>query len=108
MPTVFIPTMLLPVTGGVKQVKVDAANLRQVIDGLDRLYPGMKSRLTEDGQIRSNLAVAIDGEVARMGLLEKLGEDSEVHFVPAIGGGALPPPRFLTDSNERPYNVPNV
>ena len=89
MPIVFIPTMLLPLSGGVKQVKVDAANLRQVIDGLELLYPGMKTRLIEDGQIRSNLAVAIDGEVARLGLLEKVGQESEVHFVPAIGGGAI-------------------
>ncbi len=41
----------------------------------------------EEGRIRPNLAVAIDGEVARMGLLEKVGENSEVHFVPAVGGG---------------------
>ena len=87
MPIVFIPTMLLPLSGGVKQVKIDAANLRQVIDGLDRLYPGIKSRLVEDGDIRRNLAVAVDGEVARLGLIEKVGEESEVHFVPAIGGG---------------------
>jgi len=99
--------MLLPISGGVKQVKIEAANLRQAIDGPELLPPRMKSRLLEEGQLRPNLAVAIDGEVARLGLLEKLGEDSEVHFVPAIGGGA-PPPRFLTESNERTYNVPNV
>ena len=106
MPIVFIPTMLLPLSGGVKQVNIDAANLRQVIDALDLLYPGMKSRLLEEGQIRPNLAVAIDGEVARLGLLEKVGEESEVHFVPAIGGGATPTDRdFLTGSNGHPYNV---
>ena len=88
MPIVFIPTMLLPLSSGVKQVKIDAANLRQVIDGLDLLYPGIKSRLLVEGKIRPNLAVAIDGEVARLGLLEKVGEESEVHFVPAIGGGS--------------------
>ena len=60
-----------------------------VIEELERLYPGIKDRLVEDGAIRSNLAVAIDGEIARMGLLEKVGENSEVHFVPAIGGGRL-------------------
>ena len=94
MPIVFIPTMLLPLSGGVKQVKIDAANLRQVIDGLESLYPGIKTRLLEEGQIRLNLAVAIDGEVARLGLLEKVGEQSEVHFVPAIGGGAEAPARI--------------
>ena len=63
--------------------------MRRVIDRLEELYPGIKDRLVEEGGIRPNLAVAIDGEVARMGLLEKVGENSEVHFVPAIGGGAV-------------------
>ena len=89
MATVFIPTMLQKMTGGVKQVGFEAKNVRQVIEELDRLYPGMKERLVENGVIRSNLAVAIDGEIARMGLLERVGENSEVHFVPAIGGGQL-------------------
>ena len=87
MPTVFIPTMLQSMTGGVKQIDFEAANVRQVIDRLDQLFPGMKDRLVAEGRIRPNLAVAIDGEVARMGLLEKVGEKSEIHFVPAIGGG---------------------
>ena len=105
MPIVFIPSMLLPITGGVKQVKIDAANLRQAIDNLDMLFPGMKSRLLEGKQIKANLAVAIDGEVARMGLLEKLGEDSEVHFVPAIGGGCSARPNSLTGFNRPTYNT---
>ncbi len=88
MATVFVPTMLQAMTQGVKQVEIPAANVRQVIDRLEEIYPGIKARLVEGGQIRPNLAVAIDGEVARMGLLEKVGETSEVHFVPAIGGGS--------------------
>jgi molybdopterin synthase sulfur carrier subunit len=75
-------------TGKVKQVELEGRNVRQVIDQLDELYPGIKDRLVEEGQLRSNLAVAIDGEVARLGLLEKVAESSEVHFVPAIGGGS--------------------
>jgi molybdopterin synthase sulfur carrier subunit len=79
--------MLQPVTGGVKQVEIEATNVRQIINRLEELYPGIRDRLVEDGRIRRNLAVAIDGEVARMGMLEKVAETSEVHFVPAIGGG---------------------
>jgi|TARA_B100000315_G_scaffold258430_1_gene310501 molybdopterin synthase sulfur carrier subunit len=86
--TVFIPTMLQTLTGGVKQVDLAAENVRQAIHRLDQLFPGMKDRLVVEGRIRPSLAVAIDGEVARMGLLDKVGGDSEVHFVPAIGGGA--------------------
>jgi|TARA_Y100000031_G_scaffold100367_1_gene110076 molybdopterin synthase sulfur carrier subunit len=80
--------MLQTMTGEVKQVDVAAGNVRQVIDRLDQLFPGLKDRLVVEGRIRPGLAVAIDSEVARMGLLDKVGDNSEVHFVPAIGGGA--------------------
>jgi len=84
---IFIPTMLQSLTAGVKQVDLDARNVRQIIERLEELYPGMKDRLVEDGEIRPNLAIAIDGDVAIMGMLEKVEGNSEVHFVPAIGGG---------------------
>ena len=79
--------MLLPVTGGVKQIDVEETTVRRIIDRLEDLYPGMKERLVEDGKLMPSIAVSIDGEVGRMGLLDRVGEDSEVHFVPAIGGG---------------------
>ena len=87
MATVYVPTMLLPLTGGVKQVAVAATTVRQVVNGLEELYPGIKERLVADNQLRPDLSVAVDGEIARMGLLERVGENSEVHFVPAISGG---------------------
>ena len=87
MPTVFIPTMLQKLTDGVKQVDMEATNVRQVVERLEEQFPGLKERLVEDGNIRSNIQVAVDGEIANMGILEKVGESSEVHFVPAIGGG---------------------
>ena len=87
MAKVFVPTMLQATTGGVKEVDVSARNVRQAIEQLDQLFPGIAGRLMEDDEIRPNLAVAVDGEVARMGLLERVGQDTEIHFVPAIGGG---------------------
>jgi molybdopterin synthase sulfur carrier subunit len=68
---------------------MEARNIRHVIEQLDEMFPGIKDRLVEDGVIRPNLAIAIDGDVAIMGMLEKVGENSEVHFVPAIGGGGI-------------------
>ena len=87
MPTVFIPTMLLPITDGVKQLRVESLSVRQIIDDLDQIYPGLKNRLTDAGSLKSNVAVSVDGEISILGLLEKVSYDSEVHFVPAIGGG---------------------
>ena len=87
MPKIFVPTMLQSATGGVKEVEVEARNVRQAIEQLDEMFPGIAGRLMEDGDIRPNLAVDIDGEVARMGLMQRVNETSEIHFVPAIGGG---------------------
>ena len=87
MATIFIPTMLQKMTDGAQKVDMDVRNVRQVIERLEEIYPGIKDRLLEDGDIAPNIAVAIDGDVAIMGLLQRVGEKSEVHFVPAIGGG---------------------
>ena len=95
MATVYIPTMLQTLTGGDKQVTLAAKTVRQVVDELEKLYPGIKERLVESGELRQNMTVAVDGELARMGLLEKLVEDCEVHFIPAIGGGEEPFPQRL-------------
>ena len=87
MAMIFIPTMLQKMTDGTQKVDMEARNVRQVIERLEEIYPGIKDRLLEDGDIAPNIAVAIDGDVAIMGLLQRVGENSEVHFVPAIGGG---------------------
>jgi molybdopterin synthase sulfur carrier subunit len=87
-------------TGGVKQVQVEAANVRQVINALEEQFPGIKERLMEDNQVRPNLSVAIDGEIARMGLLERVRENSEVHFVPAISGGVIGRPSNNLDKQD--------
>jgi hypothetical protein len=34
--------------------------------------------------------VAVDGEVSILGVVEPVGPDSEVHFIPALGGGCVP------------------
>lgn len=87
MPTVFIPTMLQEITGGLKRVEAAGQTVGEVIESLDAAHPGIKARLVDKGALRSNLAVAVDGEVSVMGLLEDVSEGAEVHFVPAISGG---------------------
>ena len=87
MPTVWIPALLRDLAGGCETVIVPGTNVRQIIDSLDRLYPGMRDRLTDAEGLKPGIAVVIDTEVARLGLLQPVGEQSEVHFLPAIGGG---------------------
>ncbi len=83
-------------TDGQEKVKVEGSTIRQVVDNLETAYPGLKDRLSEEGRIRPNIAVIVDGQVSRLGLLQTVSDTSEVHFLPAIGGGApslLPLPR---------------
>jgi molybdopterin synthase sulfur carrier subunit len=87
MPTVWIPPLLRDLTGGQETVTVPGANVLQVIEALDRLYPGVKDRLCEGNGLHSGIAVVVDTQLAPLGLLQPVAEQSEVHFLPAIGGG---------------------
>ena len=69
-------------------VEVLGSTVRQIVEKLEETYPGIKDRLVEGNRIKSNISVAVDGEVTPLGILEKVGDTSEVHFLPAIGGGA--------------------
>ena len=92
MATVFIPSLLEGLTGGARTVAVPGANLRQVIDALEARFPGMKARLLdEEGRLIPEIVAAIDGETNHLGLLQPVGEASEIQFVPAIGGGCAHP-----------------
>ena len=74
-------------SNGEQRVVVEGKNVRQIIESLDQKYPGFKDRLVEDGRVRPNISVAIDGEITPLGMIEKVSEESEVHFLPAISGG---------------------
>ncbi len=88
MAIVFVPSLLRPLTKGKDKVTVEGANLRQVIRNLDAQYPGIKARLVDDdGEVVDGMAIAIDGITSHMGLIEPVGENAEIHFIPAIGGG---------------------
>ena len=76
-------------TGGRASVEAEGATVRQVIESLERTWPGIRERLLEQDRLRPNISVAVDGEVTPMGLLETVGPASEVHFVAAIKGGIL-------------------
>jgi molybdopterin synthase sulfur carrier subunit len=88
MATVFIPEPLQSLSHGETEVTMAASTVRQVIAQLEALYPGMEEALVEDGDLKPHIAVAVDGEVSVLGLVEPVGEDSEVHFIPALGGGS--------------------
>ena len=68
-------------TDGQTEVHCAAANYAALVEALETRFPGF-SRSLDNG-----MAVAIDGEIYPTPLLEALRPDSEVHFLPPIGGG---------------------
>ena len=89
MVEVWIPTRMQTLTDGKQIVQVEGATVRQLINNLEKQYPGTKDRLydPDEDELLPGVAVIVDGETSQLGLLERLNESSEVHFLPAIGGG---------------------
>jgi hypothetical protein len=87
MAVVFIPPQMGDLSGGRSQVAVAGDTLRQVIAALDAECPGIAGRLTAEGRIAASLAISIDGTVTSRGLQAKVEPRSEIHIIPAIGGG---------------------
>ncbi|MBI4297674.1 MAG: MoaD/ThiS family protein [Chloroflexi bacterium] len=89
MAVVWIPPLLRHLTGGTDKVTVPGRTLRHVLNSLEEIYPGFKAALLEENeeQVQSGIVVVVDGEASQMGLIEPVGEKSEIHFVPAISGG---------------------
>ncbi len=89
MAEVWIPPKLQVLTAGNQQVQVEGSTVRRLINNLEEQHPGIKEYLVDDEEddLIPGLAVIIDGEVRQLGMLDTVGESSEVHFLPAIGGG---------------------
>lgn len=88
MAEVWIPALLLDLTGGQQRVKISADTVRQVVNELENRYPGIKARLLEGDRLRPGIALVVDGDVSSQGLRHRLSENSEVHFMPALSGGS--------------------
>jgi sulfur-carrier protein len=87
MATVVIPSLLRKYTGGMDRVTVSGRTIGQVIEELGKRYPEIREHLLENGDVKPSVAVSIDGEMGTSGVLERVGESSEIFFIPAIGGG---------------------
>lgn len=87
MPIVFVPPLMRTLTNGTERVEVPGTNVRQVLEALEMQFPGVRSRLCLGDDLLPGMAVAVDGHMSSLGLRQKVQPTSEVHFLPAIGGG---------------------
>jgi sulfur-carrier protein len=87
MATVFIPAQWRDLTGDVATLEVSGASLGEIIEALEARFPGISGRARDDGGIAAGLAVSVDGAIASRGMRSPVMPASEIHFLPAIGGG---------------------
>lgn len=87
MPRVFIPPAIKTLTNDQAVVMTAGKSIREVIDDLERMFPGVRQRLIDGDELRPGMAVTVNGNVTSLGLLQRLDNDAEVHFLPAVGGG---------------------
>jgi molybdopterin converting factor small subunit len=87
MIAIVIPALLQPLCDGRRRLELEATTLGAALRALDAECPGTYDRIVEDGRVRPQLAVAVNGEVYQMALHERLVPGTELTIVPAIGGG---------------------
>ena len=88
MALVWVPTNMRKFTGGQSKVRIESGEtLRDLIDNLERRYPGIRAMVVHDELVREEIAVFVDGENIHQGLFQPVRENSEIHFLPMLAGG---------------------
>jgi sulfur-carrier protein len=88
MADVHLPSTLGPLFPGLpRQLDIEAHTVGDVIDHLERKWPGLRDRLCEPGPaLRRHIHVYVNRERARLDT--PVAEQSRVDVVAAISGGA--------------------
>lgn len=87
MAHVIIPALLRDMCGGVSRLEVPGATLAELFRELDLRCPGFFGRVIENGRVRAELAIAINGEMESFALHDVVPPGAEVAIIPSIGGG---------------------
>ena len=87
MPTLFIPHQMRELTAGRDRLDIPAGSLRQALRAVETEFPAFVNQVRIDDALAPGLAASIDGSFASRGLLAQIGPASEVHLIPAVGGG---------------------
>jgi molybdopterin synthase sulfur carrier subunit len=86
-----IPTPLRTLTKGSAEIQAAGDTVADVVDDLDRQFPGLRDRLLdESGELRRFINIYVNQEDIRFLQSKKtaLKHGDEVSIVPAIAGGS--------------------
>lgn len=88
---VLIPTPLQKITGGKDVVEAEPGKILDIINALDKNYPGLAERICQDGKIRRFINIYVNEEDVRFlqGEETVVKDGDELSIIPAIAGGRL-------------------
>lgn len=87
-----IPTPLRKITDGQDEVLAKGNTIAEVIDNLEKKYPGLKERICDEtGNVRRFVNIYLNDEDIRFqkDLMTEVKDGDEVSIIPAIAGGAV-------------------
>ena len=87
MANIFIPPQLQPLCEGHRSIELPGRTVGELIAALENRFPDLVAKLAVDGELKPGLAVTVDNDVSGLGTAQRVSDTSEVHFLPAIGGG---------------------
>jgi len=85
-----IPQPLQKITGGKELVEAEGSTVKDLIEDLEKKFPGIKGRICDDaGKVRRFINIYVNEEDIRFssGDATALKEGDEVSIIPAIAGG---------------------
>jgi molybdopterin synthase sulfur carrier subunit len=85
-----VPTPLRGLTGNQAKVTASGATVREVLEDLDRQFPGLRQNLYDEaGDLRSFINIYVNEEDIRhlSGEATAVKDGDEVSIMPAIAGG---------------------
>ena len=87
--TVKIPVPLQRLTQGKEEVEGETGTVMSLINNLDKTYPALAERISEDGKLRRFVNIYVNEEDVRFMKNEEteVKDGDEVSIVPAIAGG---------------------
>jgi len=86
-----IPTPLQGLTNGREEVRGKPGTIIELINDLDKQFPGLGERISEEGKVRRFVNIYVNEEDIRFLKAEQteVKEGDEVSIVPAIAGGGV-------------------
>jgi len=88
--TVSIPTILRPLTNDQKRIDIMGSSVLEIIEQIERQYPGVKERLMKDGKVHRFVNIYVNDDDIRFAnsLATRVQDGDSVTILPAVAGGS--------------------